>query len=259
MFSLGLGTNSVLHHHAIIRRCLNIAFNLEIISSNPADKLQRPKKSQFIGDYYSIEELEKLFKVAKDDPLEIVILLASFYGLRRSEILGLTYSACNFTNNTLTIKRKVIETIVDEERTIILKDKTKNSSSYRSLPLIPQIKDALLKHKSKIEHNMKLLGNGYNKQYKDYICVDSTGKIFRPEYITDHFSLLLKRNGLRHIRFHDLRHSAASNLLNNGVSMKAIQEYLGHSTFSTTANTYSHLESNAKLIAANTLANIIKF
>lgn len=259
LFSLGLGTNSVLHHHAIIRRCLNIAFNLEIISSNPADKLQRPKKSQFIGDYYSIEELEKLFKVAKDDPLEIVILLASFYGLRRSEILGLTYSACNFTNNTLTIKRKVIETIVDEERTIILKDKTKNSSSYRSLPLIPQIKDALLKHKSKIEHNMKLLGNGYNKQYKDYICVDSTGKIFRPEYITDHFSLLLKRNGLRHIRFHDLRHSAASNLLNNGVSMKAIQEYLGHSTFSTTANTYSHLESNAKLIAANTLANIIKF
>ena len=89
--------------------------------------------------------------------------------------------------------------------------------------------------------------------------MDSSGKIFRPEYVTDHFSILLKNNGLRHIRFHDLRHSTASLLLSKGIPMKAIQEYLGHSTYSTTANLYTHLESNTKTISVNTLASAITF
>jgi integrase len=156
-------------------------------------------------------------------------------------------------------KHKVVETIVNDKRTLLLKDKTKNSSSYRSLPLIPEIKETLLAHKKEIENNKKLCGDSYNKEYKEYIFVDSTGKIFRPEYITDHFSLLLKKQNLRHIRFHDLRHSCASLLLAKNIPMKAIQEWLGHSTYSTTANLYTHLESNTKNVSANVLANAISF
>lgn len=259
LYKKGLGGNSVLHYHANIRKALDSAMKLDIIPSNPADKIERPKKEQFIGDCYNLEELQTLFEKSKDDPLEIVIQIASFYGLRRSEVLGLKWSAFDFTNDTITIKHKVVETIVDNKRTILLKDKTKNSSSYRSLPLIPEIKENLLAHKKKIENNKKLCGNSYNKEYKDYICVDSTGKIFRPEYITDHFSLLLKKKELRHIRFHDLRHSCASLLLAKNIPMKAIQEWLGHSTYSTTANLYTHLESNTKNVSANVLANAISF
>ena len=259
LYKKGLGGNSVLHYHANIRKALDSAMKLDIIQSNPADKIERPKKEQFIGDCYNLEELQTLFEKSKDDPLEIVIQIASFYGLRRSEVLGLKWSAFDFTNDTITIKHKVVETIVDDKRTILLKDKTKNSSSYRSLPLIPEIKENLLAHKKKIENNKKLCGNSYNKEYKDYICVDSTGKIFRPEYITDHFSLLLKKKELRHIRFHDLRHSCASLLLAKNIPMKAIQEWLGHSTYSTTANLYTHLESNTKNVSANVLANVISF
>ena len=131
---------------------------LDIIPSNPADKIERPKKEQFIGNCYNLEELQILFEKSKGDPLEIVILLASFYGLRRSEVLGLKWSAFDFINNTITIKHKVVETIVDDKRTLLLKDKTKNSSSYRSLPLIPEIKENLLLHKKKIENNKKLCG-----------------------------------------------------------------------------------------------------
>ncbi len=166
-------------------------------------------------------------------------------------------SAFDLTANTITIKHKVIEAIVDDKRTLLLKDKTKNKLSYRSLPLIPEIKEALLEHKKKIESNKKLCGNSYMKEYKDYTFVDSVGKIFRPEYITDHFSLLLKKQNLRHIRFHDLRHSCASLLLAKNVPMKAIQEWLGHSTYSTTANLYTHLESNTKNISANVLSEAI--
>lgn len=85
------------------------------------------------------------------------------------------------------------------------------------------------------------------------------GKLFRPEYVTDHFRLLLKNNGLRHIRFHNLRHSCASLLLAKNVPMKAIQEWLGHSTYSTTANLYTHLGSNTKNISANVLSEAITF
>ena len=259
LFSNGLSGNSVLHYHSVVRKSLDTAIKLNMINTNIADKIERPKKNQFIGDHYNIEELQELFEKSKGDPLEIVILLASFYGLRRSEILGLKWNAIDMKNDTITIKHKVIETMINGKRTLILKDKTKNSSSYRSLPLVPEIKEALLKHKRKIEENMKLLGNTYNYEYKDYICVDKTGKIFRPEYITDHFSWLLKKQGLRHIRFHDLRHSAASLLLRQNIPMKAIQEWLGHSTYSTTANIYAHLESNTKTISANALASAINF
>ena len=101
--------------------------------------------------------------------------------------------------------------------------------------------------------------DSYNKEYREYIFVDSIGKIFRPEYITDHFSLLLKKKNLRHIRFHDLRHSCANLLLAKNIPMKAIQEWLGHSTYSTTANLYTHLESNTKNVSASVLANAISF
>lgn len=89
LYKKGLSTNTVLHYHANIRKALSMAVKLDIISSNPADKIERPKKAQFIGDFYTLDELHLLFEKTKDDPLELVILITSFYGLRRSEVLGL--------------------------------------------------------------------------------------------------------------------------------------------------------------------------
>ena len=93
----------------------------------------------------------------------------------------------------------------------------------------------------------------YNKKYLDYICVDEMGTLISPHYLTSAFPKLLEKNGLRKIRFHDLRHSCASLLLTNGVSMKQIQEWLGHSDFSTTANVYAHLDFNSKLSSADAM------
>lgn len=259
LYKKGLSSNTVLHYHANIRKALSIAVKLDVIPSNPADKIERPKKAQFIGDFYTLDELHLLFEKSKDDPLELVILIASFYGLRRSEVLGLKWSSIDFDKNIITIKHKVVQRNAKKNRTLLLKDKTKNKSSYRSLPLLPSIAEVLKDYKDKIKENKKLCGNSYITKYEDYICVDCTGKLFRPEYITDHFRLLLKNNNLRHIRFHDLRHSCASLLLANGVPMKAIQEWLGHSTYSTTANFYTHLEDNYKTESANVLLNVLKF
>lgn len=79
----------------------------------------------------------------------------------------------------------------------------------------------------------------HSKEYSGYICVNEIGDLIKPNYVTEFFPKLLEANGLRRIRFHDLRHSCASLLLANGVPMKQIQEWLGHSDFSTTANIYA--------------------
>ena len=93
------------------------------------------------------------------------------------------------------------------------------------------------------------------QRYLDYICVDEMGTLISPDYLTDAFPKLLEKNGLRRIRYHDLRHSCASLLLANGVPMKQIQEWLGHSDFSTTANVYAHLDYNSKLSSADAMVN----
>lgn len=98
-------------------------------------------------------------------------------------------------------------------------------------------------------------GRCYNKKYLEYICVDEMGTLISPHYLTSSFPKLLEKNNLRHIRFHDLRHSCASLLLANGVPMKQIQEWLGHSDFSTTANVYAHLDYNSKLLSADAMVN----
>lgn len=257
LFIEGLSGNTVIHHHAVIRKCLDYAFKMDIIPNNPADKVQRPKKEQYIGSFYNENELNELFEKSKDDPMELIILITAFYGLRRSEVLGLKWDAFDFENKTITIKHTVIIAKLDGERQIIAKDRTKNKSSYRTLPLLDEIADKLLEAKERQENFKKAFGKSYTKKDKDYVFVNPQGKLIRPDYISEHFKILLKNNGLRHIRFHDLRHSCASLLLAKGIPMKAIQEWLGHSNFSTTANIYAHLDSNSKQVSADTILSAL--
>ena len=79
-----------------------------------------------------------------------------------------------------------------------------------------------------------------------YVCLNELGERICPAYLSRSFSRILAQNSLRHIRFHDLRHSSATLLLAHGVPLKQIQEWLGHSDFSTTANIYAHLDVKSK-------------
>ena len=258
LFSDGLSANTVIHHHAIIRKALDYAYKMDIIQNNPADKVQRPKKEQYIGSFYNeneLNELNELFEKSKDDPLNLMIRVASYYGLRRSEVLGLKWDAFDFDNKTITIKHTVTIGKIDGKRQIYSKDRTKNKSSYRTLPLIDDIADRLLELKEQQEYFKKAFGKSYYKKDKEYVFVKPDGKLTRPDYVSEHFKNLLKKLGLRHIRFHDLRHSCASLLLAKGIPMKAIQEWLGHSNFSTTANIYAHLDSNSKQLSAQAITS----
>ena len=196
-----------------------------------------------------------LLAAAKGSKLEIPIFLGAFYGLRRSEAIGLRWDAIDFQNNTITIRHTVTSCCIDGKKVQEARDTTKTKSSMRTLPLVPVFKKLLLEKRNRQAEYRRVCGRSYDKRYLDYICVDEMGTLISPDYLTDAFPKLLEKNGLRRIRYHDLRHSCASLLLANGVPMKQIQEWLGHSDFSTTANVYAHLDYNSKLSSADAMVN----
>lgn len=246
-------TNTVIHYHAIIRKALQTAVKKDILLKNPADKVDRPKKNVFHGSFYSEEEMLTLFDAVSGDPLELCVKIAAYYGLRRSEVLGLRWSAIDMEHKTISISHKVIEAEVVGKFVPMGEDVLKTKSSFRTLPLIPAVGIILLEEKEKQEMYRRLFKKSYCRDYLDYICVDQCGKLLRPNYVTEHFSWLIEKYGLRKVRFHDLRHTCASLLLSNGISMKQIQIWLGHSTFSTTADIYAHLDYSAQEASANAM------
>ena len=249
----GKSANTVIHRHANIRKCLQYAFQIGLIQSNPADRVERPRKAKYVATIYNQQELEILFKTVKGDPVELGVILAAFYGLRRSEAIGLKWDAIDFEKKTISIKHTVTQVTVDGKNIVVQKDRTKTKSSYRTLPLVPPF-EALLKHLwLEQQINRKACGAAYCTDYLDYIYVNAIGELVKPNFLTQHFEIVLKNNGLKKIRFHDLRHSCASLLYANGVSLKEIQEWLGHSDIGTTSNIYTHLDYSSKVSSANAI------
>ena len=253
----GYTTNTVIHYHAIFGKAFKDAVRKDYLETNPMLKVDRPKKNSFRPNFYSKDEVQQLLEVSQDDPLHLCILITAYYGLRRSEVLGLKWSSIDFERKSITINHKVTEQLVNGKYVPVVSDVMKNKTSCRTLPLIPAVEEELLKQKEKQQLYRKLFKKSYSTEYLDFVCTDQEGKLIRPNFVTEHFDWLLTKYGLKHIRFHDLRHSCASLMVMNGVSMKQVQEWMGHSTFSTTADIYAHLDYKSKQRSAGVIANLL--
>ena len=244
---------TVIHYHANIHKALKYAVKMDLIPFTPADKVERPKKQRYIADYYRQEELERLLEASKDHPYSLLIQMTAFYGLRRSEALGLKWDAIDFEQGTISVKRTVTSTIIDGKYQEFEQQSAKTKSSLRTLPLIGSFREYFMQVKEAQELNKQVCGNCYNYEYDGFVFVDELGERMRVEYLTNAFPKFLESHGLRRMRFHDLRHSCASLLLANGVPLKHIQEWLGHSDFTTTANIYAHLDYKSKITSAQAM------
>ena len=161
--------------------------------------------------------------------------------------------ADDFERDTITIKHIITNAKIDGKCEIACADRAKTKSSLRSLPLIGSFREYFMQVKEAQELNKQVCGNCYNYEYDGFVFVDELGERIRVEYLTNAFPKFLESHGLRRMRFHDLRHSCASLLLANGVSLKHIQEWLGHSDFTTTANIYAHLDYKSKITSAQAM------
>lgn len=182
--------------------------------------------------------------------MELPIAFAVLYGLRRSEILGLRWGAVNFEQRCFTISHTVTVVSIHDHRQIIAADRVKRKSSFRTLPLMPYIAKLLREHAAQ----------RYDSQsppHEDYICVNENGKLIMPDTLSEQFQRIIKENHLRRIRFHDLRHSCANLLISARVPLIEVQQWLGHSTISTTADLYSHLEYAHKERNADTILQMM--
>lgn len=255
----GLSPNTVIKHHAVIRSALQWAVKHRYIRENVADLANKPDRVKYEGATpYSIEEIGTLLSLTQNEPIAVPIFLASFYGLRRSEMLGLRWSAIDFQNGWIHIDTTVVrQKEGDHIQTVIRDNTTKTASSKRSLPLCPQTYQYFWNLLQKQRAQWNLCGSSYDARYIDFVCVNEMGTLLQPDYICQKFQKILKKHGLRRIRYHDLRHSCATIMLYLGYSMKDIQTWLGHSNYNFTADTYIHSAPEAHIQMASTFAENI--
>lgn len=248
---------TVKSYHANIHKAFKDARKLQLIDSNPMECVDPPKKEPYHGQTYTVEEAQKILALVSDTIYEIPVTVMLFYGLRREEAIGLKWQNIDFDNDTFLIAHTVTETSVDGHLQVVKEDLTKNSSSYRSLPLVAPVKELLLGKKKSIQEYRKLFRKSYYRKDSDYVCVNEIGELMKPRTLSDNFKRIIRQNNIRNLRLYDCRHTAASLMLKNGVNMKQIQMILGHSDYATTANIYSHLDYSDKIPATETMKNVI--
>lgn len=247
----GLSPKTISNIMIIVNLSLKDAVKRKLIRYNPCDCVNLPKSQKYLPKFFSRNELQKLFTAIREDEMFPIIYSAGVLGLRRSEVLGLKWDSLNFETNTITIKHTVVSM-----KEIYEKDKTKTEASYREYPMTEEFRKMFLSLKAEEEENRKLFGKEYIEN--DYIFKRKNGKKYHPDTITLKFSKLLEKNGFEHIRFHDLRHSCASYMINDGCQLKDVQGWLGHADIQTTANIYGHLDIERKKKIAEIMSNTFK-
>ena len=241
----GLSKTTVLYLHRIIHSALEQAMKWQLIPRNIADNVEPPKRNKFVAQVLDSSQITELIKIAKETDIYIPIMIAISTGMRRGEILGLTWDNVDFNNNTIKIIKALYNT---KNGLVFLEPKTIKSKRIINIP--PTLCNILKEHKQKQE----FLKNALQNEYKDnnLVCCIENGSPFNPDSFTPKFRKLLDSSNLPKIRFHDLRHSHASLLLSQGVQPKFISERLGHSNINITMDLYSHIyEATNKEIANN--------
>lgn len=245
-----LSGNSIRRHHVLIRGALEDAVKKNIIPYNPADRVALPKKQKYVGSFYTKQQAVALLEAIKGTIIEGIVTMTVIYGLRRSEAVGLKWEAVDFANDTFTIQSTVVRF-----SKVVEKNTTKNQASHRTYPMTPEVKQMLLAIREKQRDMKEVIGDCYVDS--GYVFTWEDGRLLNPDYVTRKFSQILKANDLPHIRYHDLRHTTASLLIDKGYDLKRVSEWLGHSDIGTTANIYGHLSFDNKKDTLNTMSGLL--
>ena len=202
----------------------------------PACKNDEHYCATYVGPGYADAKVKILFiglDAGADTRFHIPLLLALTTGMRRGEFLGLRWADIDLPLGTVTVRRSVEQT----HEGIGFKSPKGKRGRLISLPALTV--DALKEHRQHQNAQRKALGKSYRED--DLVCTLEDGSLWAPDAFTSQFARLARRIGLKGIRLHDMRHSHATHLLQQGVHPKIVSERLGHSTVAITLDTYSHV------------------
>ena len=247
-----LSPSTVKKHHRVIKKALHDAERMGLINKNPADLVDPPKVSKTnIGHALLIEDTNKLLEVIRNTECEIPCMLAMLCGLRRGEVCGLRWKDIDFNNNTI----KIEQTLIRAGGEIFFKQ-PKSDGSIRKI-VAPQIViDALKKRKSYIAACKLRFGSDYNDD--DLVLCNDLGEHINPDWVTRNLKKYLKLAGIDDARFHDLRHTNATIMLQAGVPLKVASERLGHSSVKITGDIYSHVTKSLDREASDKIDQLYK-
>jgi integrase len=247
----GLSAKSVLYVHRVLCEAIENAVKKKYIARNIVKDVSNiPRPKRFKNDIYSSDELKELIHKLESDFMLIPVVLAGICGLRRGEISGLLWSEVDFSNLTIRVCRQL--QVINKKFNF---QEPKSEESIRTISVPKGVMDILKKHREQQEVNKKLLGEEYQENFA--VIAYNDGRLIDPRYLSNKFSRKLKELEMKHIRLHDLRHSAASLMLSAGVDLKVASGILGHSSISITADIYQKVLRDVKVDAANKIGNKI--
>lgn len=231
----GLSNNTIRKHYDILKTALKQAVKEDKIATNVMDKVDPPKTEKKEMSYYTAEELVLLLDIIKDKPsLNIAVNIAAFTGLRREEIMGLTWDNINFEKSEMIIKTAITKAGSHE----IIK-KPKNDESYRKIHIPEELLRQLNELRSVQARNASLFGVPV-EEYK-YVFCKPDGNRYHVNYVSTMLKMVIEQYHLKPLRFHDIRHTFASIAHDQGVDIYDISKTLGHSNINTTSKIYTHL------------------
>ncbi len=248
----GLKAKTVVHIHSILSVALENAVEWELIGRNVAKKVKLPRIERYEPQTLTVKQAITLLEVAQGSRLEGLLLVALTTGMRRGELLALRWSDVDLEKSVLHVRRSVnfVGGLGYRE------GETKTRAGRRDIVLPDVTVEALKAHRESQEHSRMKAGEKWQEQ--GIVFCNIYGGFFSPAQVGNLFRGLLKKAGLPHVRFHDLRHSAATILRGSGVDLKVIQELLGHSTIATTADVYSHVLPHERREVASKMDDFFK-
>ena len=238
--SESLSGTSLLYIHRTLSRAFNQAEKQRLIKRNVLDLVETPKKNkEKKSNFVHPDDIPRYLKAFENHYLYPAVCLAVFAGLRRGEVLGLKWS--DIKNGNLIIQHNMTYDGIRPPK----------SGSKRLVPISAPIERVLHEQKKRQNEEKEKLWEKYYRS--EFVVTKKDGTLINPRLLSNTFKRVLKRKGLEVIRFHDLRHTAASLMILEGVDLKTVSEILGHSSISITADIYGHVLEEQKRKAVGQL------
>lgn len=240
----GLSAQSVKHHHRVIHKALKDAVKWQFLARNVAEAVTPPKVKNVEMKIWNGEQVKKFLKAARESVYYSVYFTAIYTGMRRGEVLGLRWKDVDFDNGEIYVRQAL-----QEVKKVGLTFKEPKSGKSRSITMSPSLKKELKKvYKQNLENKLSF-GQLYNDF--DLVFPQKSGKPIQPTEMARNYRKIVEKSGLPYIRFHDLRHTHATLMLQQGVHPKIVSERLGHSKIGITLDTYTHVLPNMQKEAAH--------
>jgi len=246
----GLAPKSIALIHAVLRKALNNAVKWGLVSRNVTKLVTLPRVERYEAQTLTVEQALKLIEVAGGSRIEALLLVALATGMRRGELLALRWNDIDFEKGVVHVQR-TMSYIYGYG----YKESEPKTRSSRRVIVLPEVATEALKVHREYQGQARIKA-GEKWQEQGIVFCNIYGGFFNPSAVVAKFKVLLKDAGLPDMRFHDLRHSAATILLIAGVHSKVVQERLGHSTILTTLNVYSHVLPSMQQDAADKIDDL---